>query len=722
MKLIIAEKEDVAREIVRALPGEKKEENKTIECDDYIVCWASGHLLEHKIPDEIDEKYKKWNLEDLPIYFENWEKREVKTNKKYLLYNILKLLKDPRIDCVIHTGDADAEGQYLIDEILEYANNKLPVKRLFINDGSIEAVKKSLNKIEDNEKHVNLGKSAEARSIADMIVGFNLSRFYSITNNVNLSLGRVQTPTLALVVNREEEIKNHIKEKYYELYLKKEISNCELKLKNFTSDKIMDKDEYSWIKTFEDKKETLIISKKKYFKETPLPYDLSSLQIIANKLYKFSPQKTLDVTQALRDKHKAITYNRSEIKYLSDEKFDEAPELVAYISKKIGILAEFNLKDKPRCFNPKKLEGNPHHGIIPTMEEFDLNKLSSDEKKIYNLIVERYLIQFLPKIEVEKTEAEGKIAENLFRQSSIEIIDKGYTKYFDEQIEVEEIEKESKLSSLQEGEYEVLITKDEFYIAEKETKPKKHYTEATLLNDMKNIAKYVKNEEIRAILKEKDRGKDGSNGSIGTSATQGPTIRALFDKGYLKLENDNVVATNLAREFIRVLPKELTAADSTALWWSIQQEIAEGRAKVEDLTLSVLEDVKKIILSHENRKISSNIASQYQNPKKEKENFGVCPKCHKGKILEGENNFYCTEYKNSGCKFKLYKKMKIYKVKEVEITSTRAKTLIEGKSILVTKVPSKKGTEYDAYFKLAFNGDWVNLEFDKFKENKSKKS
>ncbi len=719
MKLVIAEKEDLAREIVRALPGEKKKEKNYIECEDYIVCWASGHLLRHKIPDEIDEKYKEWKLEDLPIYFENWEKTEIESNKKYLLYNILKLLKDSRVDYVIHAGDSDQEGQYLIDEILEYAHNKKPVRRLFINDGSIEAVKKSLNRIEDNEKHINLGKAAEARSIADMIVGFNLSRFYSITNNVNLSLGRVQTPTLALVVNRDEEIKKHIKEKYYELYLKKEVSNCELKLKNSTSEKVMDKDEYSWIKNIENKKELLRINKKKYFKENPLPYDLSSLQVIANNLYEYSPQKTLDITQALRDKHKAITYNRSEIRYLSDEHYKEAPQLVEYISDKIGVSADFNFKDKPKCFNQKKLEGNPHYGIIPTMEEFDLNKLSYDEKQIYKLIAERYLIQFLEKIEVEKTDAEIEIQENVFKQSSTKIIDKGYTKYFDEQKEEEEKEEENNLSSLEEGKYEVLIADDDFDIVEKETKPRKHYTEATLLTDMKNIAKYVQNEEVKEILKQKDKGKVGINGSIGTSATQGPTIKSLFDKGYLKKQDKYVVATDLAKEFIRVLPKELTTADSTALWWSIQQEIAEGRAEIEDLTLSVLEDVKKIISSSENKKLPSNIVNQYQNRKKEKENFGTCPKCNKGIVLESQKGFFCNEYKN-GCKFFLKKKMKVFNAKEIDITQTRAKTLIEGKSILVTKVPSKKGTEYDAYFKLSFNGDYVNLSFDKFKENKNK--
>lgn len=720
MQLIIAEKEDVAYEIARALPGEKIFEKNHIICneDNYIICWASGHLLRHKTPDEIDERYKSWRLEDLPIYFDNWEKTEIESNKKYLLYTILKLLKDERVDTIIHTGDADQEGQYLIDEILEYANNKKPVRRLFINDGSIEAVKKALNKIEDNENYINLGKAAQARSIADMIVGFNLSRFYSITNNIKgLSIGRVQTPTLALVVNRDEEIRNHIKEKYFELYLNKKISDCELKLKNFTSEKIMDKEEYSWIEHIKNKDEKLNITKKRYFKDPPLPFDLDSLQTMANNLYDYSAQKTLDITQALRDKYKAITYNRSENKYLSDEHYNEAPKLTEYISNKLNIIANFNLTEKPKCFNTKKLEGSPHHGIIPTLENFELDKLSFDERNIYKLIAERYLIQFLEKIEVEKTDAQIEIEGNIFKQSSIRQINPGYTKYFAEVKEEEEIEEENQLSKLSEGIYDVLLSKDDFYINEKETKPKKHYTDSTLLTDMRNIAKYIENPEIKEILREKDKGKQGINGSIGTAATRGPIIQSLFDRGYLKKEDKYIVATELAKEYLKILPKSLKTADATALWWSIQQEIVEGKAEIEDLTISVLEDVKKIINSSENTKISSKVVNQNNN--KERENFGICPKCKKGKIYASEKNFYCSEYKN-GCNFSLFKKMKIYGQKEIDITGTRARTLLAGQSILISKIPSKTGKEYNAYFKLELKDKFANLVFDKFKDTKKK--
>ncbi|MDO4689809.1 MAG: DNA topoisomerase, partial [Fusobacterium sp.] len=457
--------------------------------------------------------------------------------------------------------------------------------------------------------------------------------------------------------------------------------------------------------------------KKKYFKENPLPFDLDSLQALANNIHGYSAQKTLDITQALRDKYKAITYNRSEIQYLSDEHYKEAPELVKYVSDKLNINANFNFSDKPRCFNSKKLEGNPHHGIIPTMEAFELNKLSYDEKNIYKLIAERYLIQFLERIELEKTEAEIEIENSLFKQSSIKIINPGYTKYFNEVKDEEDTEEENQLSKLSEGVYDVLLNQEDFYIDEKETKPKKPYTDSTLLLDMRNIAKYIKNPEIREILKAKDKGKQGINGSIGTSATRGPIIQSLFDKGYLKKEEKYIVATELAKEYLKILPESLKTADATALWYSIQQEIVEGKAEIEDLTISVLEDVKKIINSSENIKISSKVVNQNNN--KGRENFGTCPKCKKGEVYSSDKNFYCSEYKN-GCNFSLFKKLKIYGLKEIDVTNARAKTLLAGQSILINKVQSKSGKEYDAYFKLEIKDKYTNLIFDKFKETKKK--
>ena len=408
MKLIIAEKKELAEAIVAALPGEKKYKGNSITVGDYITCWIYGHILTHKEPEEIDPSLKKWTLESLPIYFPKWDKKPL-PNKIELFNSVKELMHSNQVTEIIHAGDGDSEGQYLVDEVLEYCSNKKPVKRLMINDNTLDGVKKAFSKIEDNSKYISLGKSAEARAIADMIVGFSLSRYYSIINNAKLSVGRVQTPTMTLVVNRDNEIKNHIKEKYYNLYLKTNINNIDIDLKYYIKERITDKSIYEeLINKIGNKTSNLVVTKKENYRATPLPYNLSDLESDAATLFKYSAKKTMDITQNLRDKHKAITYNRSDCRYLSEEHFKEAPNLVPIVAQKLNFIATFNFTEKSRCFNDKYVTA--HHGIIPTgagnFEDF-----SEEEKNIYKLIAERYFIQFLEKVKVEKTEAKTEIEE-----------------------------------------------------------------------------------------------------------------------------------------------------------------------------------------------------------------------------------------------------------------------------------------------------------------------
>ena len=243
MKLIIAEKKELAEAIVAAIPGDKKSNGNSIAVGDYITCWIYGHVLAYKEPEEIDPSLKKWTLESLPIYFSKWDKKPLP--QKMELFNTVKeLMHSNQVTEIIHAGDGDSEGQYLVDEVLEYCSNNKPVKRLIINDNTLGGVKKAFSKIDDNSKYIPIGKSAEARAIADMIVGFSLSRFYSILNNAKLSIGRVQTPTMALVVNRDNEIKNHIKEKYYNLQLKTNVNNLDIDLKYYAKERVTDKSIY----------------------------------------------------------------------------------------------------------------------------------------------------------------------------------------------------------------------------------------------------------------------------------------------------------------------------------------------------------------------------------------------------------------------------------------------------------------------------------------------
>ena len=710
MKLIIAEKKELAEAIVAAIPGEKKYNGSSIIIGDYIACWIYGHILTHKEPEEIDPSLKKWKLDTLPIYFSKWDKKILPYRKD--LFNTVKdLIHSNEITEIIHAGDADSEGQYLVDELLEYCSNKKPVKRLMVNDNTLGGVQKAFSKIEDNSKYTALGKSAEARAIADMIVGFSLSRFYSIINNAKLSVGRVQTPTMALVVNRDNEIKNHIKEKYYNLYLKTNINDIDIDLRYSSKERIMDKFIYEeFINNVGDKTSNLLITKKENYRATPLPYNLSDLESDAATLFKYSAKKTMDITQNLRDKYKAITYNRSDCRYLSDEHFKEAPKLIPLVAEKLNFTATFDFNEKSRCFNDKYVTA--HHGIIPTGAG-DFEQFSQEEKNIYKLIAERYLIQFLEKVKIEKTEAKVEINEAIFKKSSIKILEPGYTKYFkvleDDNENDEEVEekKENNLSKIPGGEYQIKINDSNFFIEEKETTAKKPYTEATLIKDLNNIAKYVKDPEIRELLKSKDKDKKDVNGSIGTTATIPGILEGLIEKGFLTRKEEKIISTELAKEYLKILPESLKTPDSTALWWSIQEKIARGEAKLEDLTLSVLEDVKTIINSEH-----KTISSEFSTLKQEKEIIGVCPKCGEP-IYEGEKNFYCNGYK-SGCDFKLWKKIKVFNQKEVTITKQDAKTLLNKGTILIIGLTNKAGKKYKANFKLEINDKYVNLSLDSF--------
>ena len=711
MKLIIAEKKELAEAIVAAIPGEKKYNGSSIIIGDYIACWIYGHILTHKEPEEIDPSLKKWKLDTLPIYFSKWDKK-ILPYRKDLFNTVKNLIHSNEITEIIHAGDADSEGQYLVDELLEYCSNKKPVKRLMVNDNTLGGVQKAFSKIEDNSKYTALGKSAEARAIADMIVGFSLSRFYSIINNAKLSIGRVQTPTMALVVNRDNEIKNHIKEKYYNLYLKTNINDIDIDLRYSSKERIIDKSIYEeFINNVGDKTSNLLITKKENYRATPLPYNLSDLESDAATLFKYSAKKTMDITQSLRDKHKAITYNRSNSSYLTEEHFKEAPKIIPVVAQKLNFTATFNFSQKNKCFNDKY--SVPHHGIIPTGAG-NFESFSEEEKNIYKLIAERYFIQFLEKVKVEKTEAKVEIEENIFKKSSTKILEPGYTKYFkvlddgDNENE-EEIEGkiENSLSEIPAGEYQIGVSQTNFFIEEKETVPKKPYTEATLIKDLNNIAKYVKDPEIRELLKNKDKDKKDVNGSIGTVATIPGILEGLIEKGFLARKEEKIVSTELAKEYLKILPESLKTPDSTALWWSIQEKIARGEAKVEDLTLSVLEDVKGIINSEH-----KTISSEFSRQKQEKEVIGKCPKCG-NPIYEGEKNFYCSGYK-AGCDFKLWKKIKVFNQKEVTITKQDAKTLLNKGTIAITGLTNKAGKKYKANFKLEVSDKYVNLSLDGF--------
>lgn len=690
--LIIAEKPELGRAIANAIDGPNKEVRGVIEKKNVIITWAYGHLLRLCEPDEYDPKYKKWRREDLPICFDDW-KLVPDGNKKDRVLQIIELMK--QCDQIIHAGDPDDEGQFLIDEILQYANNEKPVKRVYINDNTPANIKKAFHELVDNDESLMaVGRSAYARAVADYVVGINYSRLYSLAlRRTGLSVGRVQSPTLGLIVTRDEQIDHHIKQTYYEWHV--DAINDEIpfdipmvfKPKSDLYDDgkhILHKDVLEDIahEVHKKDKHTLKVDEKEVSVRPPLPFNLAKLQAHMNTKYGFDLTKTDQITQTLRDKYQAITYNRSDSQYLKEEHFQEASKVLPHIMNKLQESYPVDYSIHSECFNDKYVTA--HHAIIPTMSTFDINKLTQDERRVYEEIAHYYLMQFLPPIKKRQVQASIKVKNGELRAVSTFILDEGYRKYFGNSTKEEDSTEEQDQSKfdLEKGNYQVTLQHDD--VVEKETNPPKRYTQATLIKDMTSIAKYVKDKEIKEILKKKDKGKKGENGSIGTSATRSSIVETLLKRGYVEMKGKQIISTTLGKEFYHLLPEEIKTADLTAKWWVIQEDIKEGKADVKTLVDSVLES----FTPHLKENLSKIKVSGQVKIDDDREAVGICPVCG-NKIVEHSKGFGCSNYRN-GCNFAIWKSDRFLQSIGKEPSKEMAAKLLKDRYCLVKLVEDDK--------------------------------
>lgn len=687
--LIIAEKPELAKSIVNAIDGKLNKNDGYFEKGNYVVTWAYGHILRLKAPEEYDEENKNWDMKQLPIYFKNWGKIPIDKTRKQ--FNVIKKLIN-ECDEIINAGDIDEEGQLLIDEIIEYCKFKGTVKRIQTSAFNEDYLKKALKNLEPNSKYETWGKSANARAIADYMVGINLSRYFSILNGTTLSVGRVQTPTLGLVVNRDLAIENHIKEKYYDGYVDININGNIIKAKLENKDNIVYKNQNELkqiLDKFINKNVKVNITKQIKNENAPLPFNLTKLQSHISKKYKIKPDETLKITQDLREKYHAITYNRSDSQYLNEEHYKEAPGVIKKVLNNIDLKLDLDYSNLPhsKCFDNSKVTA--HHGIIPTSVDIDLSKMNDKEQKIYKEICMYYLIQFIRPIKKEITYLETDEQNGYkFKASSTKILDKGFNKYLDK---TNNENQESVLSKISEGLYTGTINKSD--IKEIETKPLARYTQASLIEDMTIISKYVDDPEIKEILKRKDKDKEGENGSIGTSATRASIIQNLIKRGYIKEEKDKVISTELGREYYNILPDEWKKADLTAKWWIIQEEIRDGKADQNKLLDSILLDIKKVIATKDVSKFK--LKKNYKN---EKTIVGHCPLCGKD-IIESNKSFYCSGFKE-GCKFSVWKT-----IAGKKISKTNIKQLLEnGVTTEIKGFKAKSGKQFNAKLQI-INGE-----------------
>ena len=610
MKLVIAEKPMLARDIARAVCGVPVSEGAAlpISGNGYTVIACAGHLLELVEPEAVNPAWAdRYDLELLPISIPDWPKEpavvrdketgEVIDTKKPLIDKIAALL--PQADLVIHAGDPDDEGQLIVDEVLDYLGYTGEVLRVYVNDNIEKNIVRAFDDLVPNEGCRAAGDSAYARSMADKCFGVNESRLASTRLHGGFYVGRVQTPTLGLVVARDEAIENHVTRKFYELAA---TGNCpdaamELTFKFKPGKDMLAGDKHVFnaaaleaVKASLDGTSTdftTTVSEKA--ENPPLPYNLTVLLSDMSERFGFTAAKTQQITQDLRDNYKAITYNRSDSQYLKDEHFEQAPAVLSRAMENLGVSWPLDFSIRSKAFNEKNVTA--HHGIIPQEVSAPVSEMTVDEAKVYTAIVERYAMQFLPPavydVSASAFDAEG----GTLQAVSTHLREAGFKDVFPHMAKSGRANAEdAKNPWIPEGTHSLTGVACEITVGE--TTPPKPYTEGALITDMASIAKYVTDPEVQAVLKQKDDGKKGEHGGIGTTATRASIIEKLKERGYLEDVKGKIRSTEKGRAFYRVLPPEIRGADVTARWWLIQQDIADGKADVNALQRSVAEVFK----------------------------------------------------------------------------------------------------------------------------------
>lgn len=619
MKLYIAEKPSLARAIVEVLPKPHKKNDGFIEsANGDVVTWCIGHLLEQAPPEDYDVKYKKWLVDHLPIIPQQWQlKPKAKTRKQ--LSVIKRLIK--LADIIVNSGDVDREGQILVDEAISYCGaSKVKIDnalRCLISDMNPAAVKKSVSNLKPNRDFIPLAVSALARARADWLYGLNMTRLCTLQGQKSgyqgvLSIGRVQTPILGLVVNRDIDIENFISKPFYEVLATITTTSDEQFQGKWRPSKAcepyMDENKrvlskklaLNVVNRINNQPGNVIkVSQNKKKQKSPLPFSLSGLQISAAKAYGMSAKQVLDVCQQLYEKHKLITYPRSDCQYLPTEHLNDVcsvTEAIKSVSNKLAtMLVSADLSKKSSAWNDTKV--STHHAIIPTAKSRSTGTLSNDEAKIYELVARQYIAQFYPDFEYCDKQIDTEIAGGLFISKQRDIIKNGWKDLFSTAKKNAENSAfpSTKLSSTQLSLTQLpklkmgdIVHCLQGELVEKNTTPPKYFTDATLLAALTGIARYVNDIEIKKALKDTD--------GLGTEATRAGIIELLFKRQFLTRKGKDIRATDVGIKLITALPLQISQPDMTALWESQLESISVQAVNYQSFINGVEQNLKKLIL------------------------------------------------------------------------------------------------------------------------------
>lgn len=668
MKVCIAEKPSVAREIAEVL-GATKKMNGYIEGNGYQVTWTFGHLCTLKEPNDYSENWKRWSLASLPMIPPRFGIKLIsKPTYEQQFKTIEELMQNAEM--VINCGDAGQEGELIQRWVMQKAGCKCPVYRLWISSLTEEAIREGFQHLKEQSDFTKLYEAGLSRAIGDWLLGMNATRLYTLRYGQNrqvLSIGRVQTPTLALIVNRQAEIDNFKPEPYWEL--KTVYRNTTFSV---TKGKFTKKEEgEAFLEIVRQKEFTVTdISEKKGKEYAPRLFDLTSLQVECNKKFAFTADDTLKLIQSLYEK-KVTTYPRVDTTFLSDDIYPKVPNtlngLVDYIDLTASLLKAKIRKDK-RVFDNSKV--TDHHAIIPT--GVPARNLTDNERKVYDLVVRRFIAAFYPDCEISTTTVLGKVDKVDFKVTGKQILKPGWRVVFgaeQKDSDAEPSDEEGVLPDFVKGE----SGPHKPTLGEKWTQPPKPYTEATLLRAMETAGKLVDNDELRDALKE--------NG-IGRPSTRAAIIETLFKRNYIRKERKNLFPTATGVELIDTIQEELLkSAELTGLWEKKLRQIERGtyeaRTFLEELKLMVHQVVINVLSDQTGRTITIEQAAP-EKPQAEKEPKGkktrkprakkektagqpesttvpvkpVCPICKKGSILRGKTAYGCSEYKD-GCTFRM---------------------------------------------------------------------
>lgn len=748
--LIIAEKPSVARDIAKAVLTNPQNREGYIESDKAIVTWAIGHLAELKMPHEINPQWKKWHLADLPILPKKLELKLCERTASQF-HIVERLLKNPQVDRLINACDAGREGERIFRNIINLVQTNKPIQRLWISSMTTDAIRAGFRQLLPSQDFDALSESARCRDEADWLTGLNLSRVFTLIQNCGevFSVGRVQTPTLAMIVQRELEIENFKPEPYWQVKATFGDVYSGYRILPNTEDTHIKKEEEAFqiIEKIQGKpgKVQKIETTKKSLPSNLL-HDLTELQREANRVHHYSAAKTLEIAQKLYETKKVITYPRTDSRYLTNEILKTVPTILQRLTQLPDYVSL--VQNAPQQTPPKRFISNAkvkdHHAIIPTTGNLQVN-LTHEERNIFDLIVRRFLAAFYPAHLYSITKVWTICEQEQFLTHGKIISDQGWKICYPQQTYT--AEEETPLPDLKEGSIRPVT---EALKLDKKTQPPKRYTEGTLLSAMETAGKTIEDEALREAMR--DRG-------LGTPATRAVILENLKKKNYIELTKKSISATPKAKALIKILPHAIISPELTGEWEArlraVEDSQEDPKKFMEDIHKMVqelvqvgkrtkpetFESTSRTSPEAENTPSAKNKYAQQtttnsdnfsdtsdtsevseekkaKRSRKKKETgegdeknntrreVGICPKCNTGKVIEYPKGYSCERYRE-GCKFTIWKE---YASRTTKITEAR--TLLKNKETKMLKnFKSRAGKEFSAYLYLDPNFE-VKLGFE----------